>query len=152
VEQLASTNSETWCRWVDQRIGEHLDLYHDALMKALGDVVATERDGRDKNEVSAAVEEVKRWVEGKLEAKLGPLEGRVAQHLAQYSGRADAIGDAIAAERAERQKEIKTAVDEIKRAVEAKLEALEKHIERYTEQAIIGSQFPPDVPKHSPGR
>jgi hypothetical protein len=94
-EQRQASNNQWWAA-IDQRIG---------------------RAARHK-EVKAAVEEAQRAVKAKLEA----LEQRIGQHIEQCSGRPDALGEVTATERADRRTEVKAAVEEAQRAVEAKLE------------------------------
>jgi hypothetical protein len=93
------------------------------LFDGLGKVVAIERADRDK-EVKAAVEEAQRAVDVKLEA----LEQRIVQRTEQCSGRADALSEVIATERAGLWREIKAAVEEAERAFDVKLEALEQRL------------------------
>jgi hypothetical protein len=131
--QQVASNSKAWCDWVDQRIGEHFEarvgrlethlfpgpqgerpILHDAI----GNVISQERKARAP-EIKTAIDEVKHWVEGRL----GVLEGRIAQQIGQYAGRADSLGGAIEKERADRRGEIDSAIEEVRHALEEKTDA-----------------------------
>jgi hypothetical protein len=49
-------------------------------------VISHERSARAR-EIKTAIDELKHWVEGRL----GTLEGRIAQQIGQYAGRADSL-------------------------------------------------------------
>jgi hypothetical protein len=89
-------------------------------------IIAQERQST-REEFKAANEGTQRAVEAKLAALeqriVQHTDQRIIQHIKRCSGRADALGEAIATERADRSKEVKAAVEEAQRAVETKLEA-----------------------------
>jgi flagellar motility protein MotE (MotC chaperone) len=97
-------------------------------------------------EFKAAGEEAQRAVE----AKPAALEQRIVQQITQCSERADALGDAIATERTDRQKEGKAALDEAQLTVEtrpkAKLTTLEARFKALLPDKLpIAKPYRPDT-------
>jgi hypothetical protein len=89
-----------WCTWVDQ----HTDSLCDEIGDAIGQVAA-EECAHERKDTKAAIAEA----EARFHAKLAALEqasndrwAAVDQGIEQWSGRADALGEVIAAERADR--------------------------------------------------
>jgi hypothetical protein len=102
------------------------------LHAALSLAFDEEREDR-RNEVKTALDEIRRTFETKFAAleqasndRWGAIGQWIVQHIEQLSARADALGEVIAAERADRHKEAEVAIDEAQRAFETKLTALEK--------------------------
>jgi hypothetical protein len=129
----------------EQRIIQHIEQCSERT-NALGDGLATERTDRQK-EVKAAVEETKRAVEAKLEALEQHIEWHTEQcnhGIAVSAGRAETFGKTIETERADRQKEIKTAVEETQRVVEAKVAALEERLKAVPGKLPVARTWHPE--------
>jgi hypothetical protein len=101
-------------------------ILHDVIVDVLGKT----RNKIDK-QIDATVSEVKEWFKNKLDANLGALEGRIAQQIGQYAGRADTLGTAIEKERADRRTEIESVIKALEEKTAARLTAFE---ERMTQQ------------------
>ena len=130
---------------LEQRIAQcsgRAETLSKARAETLGQAIGTERTERHK-EVKAAVEEAQRAFETKLAALEDRIvqytDQRIIQYSEQCSGRADALGEVIATERADRRKELEAAVEEAQHAFEAKLAGLEQRIVQRTDQQIIQS-------------
>jgi hypothetical protein len=67
-----NNNSEAWCRWVDQRIQEHIDHHHAVWRDAIGQVIAQERTARRK-EAERAIDTQLAALEKRLKAVPGKL-------------------------------------------------------------------------------
>lgn len=81
-------------------------------------------DGTGKGEFKAAVEEAQQLVA----VMLGEFEKRVTKRGDRCAERNHALSEAMTAERSDRQKETKAAVEEAMRAFETKLAALEQRL------------------------
>lgn len=116
--QLAADNSKAWCDWVDRRVVGHLEQYSEVLYDALGEVVAKERNDRDRL-IKAAVEEARRAVDAKLEVFERRMLRQLDEHnkqcdrdIIETTDRTQKLSEAIAAEREARREEIGDAVGE----------------------------------------
>jgi hypothetical protein len=68
---------------------------------------------------------------------------RIIQHIEQCSGRTRTLSDVIATERADRQKEVKEAVEEAQRAFETKLTALEERLKAVPGKVPVAKTWHP---------
>jgi hypothetical protein len=92
---------------------------------------ARERQTRKSREI----EHRQRQTSNNQAAWVSYIDCRVSQHLPQWTSAGpepliDAIGEVVAVERAARRKEVKQAVDEERRSMEARLAALEERFEQ----------------------
>jgi len=101
---------------LEQRLSQYMGQAS-GRADALSEAIQAERTARE-NEVRTAVADVKNWASERPETKLLPrveaLEQRLSQYMGQASGRADALGNAIQAERTARENEVRTAVADVK--------------------------------------
>jgi uncharacterized protein (UPF0210 family) len=89
-----------------------------------------------RSEIKSVVDTAQNSFEAELDTNFSALEQRVAQHtdqritqhIEQCTERTHALSDVIVAERTDRQKEVKAAVEEAQRTVEAMLAASEQRI------------------------
>jgi hypothetical protein len=112
---------------IGQCIVQHIEQWS-GRADALGEVIAAERADRRK-EAEAAIDDPQRAFETKLTALEKTSNDRwsaIDHRIEQWSARADVLGEAIATERANRNKEVKAAVEETRRGVGMKLAALEQ--------------------------
>jgi hypothetical protein len=97
---------------VEQRVAQQI-----GRTDALAETVTAERTARE-SDVRTAIADLKQWAserpETKLLERIETLELRFGQYAGQTSGRIDALAEAIAAERAARENEIRTAVADVK--------------------------------------
>jgi hypothetical protein len=132
--------------WVEGRLGalegriaQQIGQYA-GRADSLGGAIEKERVDR-RGEIDSAIEEVRHMLEEKTDAKLTAFEERITQQIAQYSGRADSLGDAIAAECADRRKEIGAALTEIRHALETRVEASTTALEAHM-KALLPAKLP----------
>jgi hypothetical protein len=139
---------------LEQRIEQHTDQCNHGIVvsagraETLGKMIETERTDRQK-EIKATVEEAQRA----FETKLAPLEQRIIQHtdqriiqhIEQCSGRTRALSDVIATERADRQKGVKTTVEQVQHSVEVKLDALEQRLKMVPGKLPVAKTWHPET-------
>ncbi len=102
---------------IEQRVAQYA-----GRVDGLGAAIEQERRDR-REEVATAAEVLQRTLETRIEATTAAFETRVTQQIGQYVDRAaDALDEAIATERADRQREIDTALGEVRHALEEKTE------------------------------